>query len=297
MKRWTVFGGAALLVWLASGVYVIQSDEEAVVRRFGKAGTRASQPGAHWGLPRGLDRVDRLKPREVKRVMIGPADVSQAVGSSQAQFLTADRNLVQVRANVQYTIGEPRQYLFQTAAVDRLVGTAATAAISQSLAELPVDRVLTVGKQELGVRLAESLQGLVDEYELGVVIRSVDIASIEPPGEVADAFDQVVSASRERERAIHQAHSFANKTAAEAQGAAQRIIDEGLADRDRKIRLAQGEAERFKSLLAEYERSPQLTAGRLYLQAMAQTLPRLRAKLIVDSATDVDLSILREDAR
>lgn len=297
MRCWTVFGGAALLVWLASGVYVIQSDEEAVVRRFGKAGTGASQPGAHWGLPRGLDRIDRLKPREVKRVMIGPADVSQAVGSSQAQFLTADRNLVQVRANVQYTIGAPRQYLFQTAAVDRLVGTAATAAISQSLAELPVDRVLTVGKQELGVRLSESLQGLVDDYELGVVIRSVDIASIEPPAEVADAFDQVVSASRERERAIHQAHSFANKTAAEAQGAAQRIKDEGLAERDRKIRLAQGEAERFKSLLAEYERSPQLTAGRLYLQAMAQTLPRLRAKLIVDSATDVDLSILREDAR
>lgn len=297
MRRWVAFGAAALVIWLASGVYLIQSDEEAVVRRFGKAGRRASQPGAHFGLPWGLDRIDRLKPREVKRVTIGSADVNQAVGSSQAQFLTADRNLVQVRANVQYTIGEPRQYLFQTAAVDRLVATAATSAISQSLAELPVDRVLTVGKQELGVRLAESLQRLVDGYQLGLVIRSVDIASIEPPAEVADAFDQVVSASRERERAIHQAHSFVNKTAAEAKGTAQRVIDEGHAQRDRKIRLAQGEAERFNSLLAEYERSPRLTAGRLYLEAMVQTLPKLRAKLIVDSSTDVDVSILREDAR
>ncbi len=297
MRRWALVGGAALLLWLASGVYVIESDEEAVVRRFGKAQGGASQPGAHWGLPRGLDRVDRLKPREVKRVTIGAADINQAVGPSRAQFLTADRNLVQVRANVQYTIGESRQYLFQTAAVDRLVATAATAAISQSLAELPVDLVLTVGKQELGVRLAELLQRLVEGYQLGVVVRSVDIASIEPPAEVADAFDQVVSASRERERAIHQAHSFANKTTAEAQGAAQRTIDEGLGDRDRKLRLAQGEAERFRSLLAEYERSPRLTASRLYLQAMAQMLPKLRAKLIVDSSTDVDLSILREDAR
>ncbi|HET6879504.1 MAG TPA: protease modulator HflK, partial [Pirellulales bacterium] len=197
----------------------------------------------------------------------------------------------------QYTVSDPGLFLFQTAAVDRLVASAATAAISEALSAEPVDGVLTVGKQRLGVRLAELLQKTVDGYRLGIVIRSVDIAAIEPPAEVADAFDQVVSALRERERAVHQAESYANKTAAEARGGAQRLLDEGQAERDRTIRLAQGEAERFESLLANYERSPKLTAGRLYLDALAQTLPKLRTKLIVDSSSDVDVSILREDAR
>ncbi|MGH7135465.1 MAG: FtsH protease activity modulator HflK [Pirellulales bacterium] len=297
MKRWLLLFLCASLAWLATGFYVVPSDEQGVVRRFGRAARLPSEPGAHFGLPWGLDRIDRLKPHEVKRATLGPVEANQAVGSSAAQFLTADRNLVNVRATAQYTVRDPRRYLFETAAVDRLVATAATAAISQALSAEPVDQVLTVGKHELGVRLAESLQGTVDRYRLGIVIRSVNIASIEPPAEVADAFDQVVSASRERERAIHQAHSFANKTAAEAQGAAQRILDEGRSERDRAIRRAQGEAERFNSLLAEYERAPRLTAGRLYLEALAQTLPKLRAKLIVDSSTDVDVSILREDGR
>jgi membrane protease subunit HflK len=145
--------------------------------------------------------------------------------------------------------------------------------------------------------LAERLQTLVDRYALGVAVRSVDIGSIEPPAEVADAFDKVVSAQRQREQAVNQARSFANKTLAEAQGAAQRTIDRGSAERDRSVRRAQGEAARFESLLAEYRRSPALTANRLYLEAMAETLPKLRAKLIIDSASDVDLSILREERR
>jgi membrane protease subunit HflK len=297
MRRLPTLLILALGAWLATGIYVVQPDEQAVVRRFGRANRLPGEPGAHFGLPWGLDRVDRLKPQEVKRVTLGPATIDQAVGSSQAHFLTADRNLVTVRATVQYTVSDPGKFLFQTAAVDRLVATAATAVISEALAVEPVDRVLTVGKQELGVRFADLLQKCVGRYRLGIVIRSVDIATIEPPAEVADAFDQVVSAQRERERAIHQAESYANQTAAEARGSAQRILDRGRAERDRTIRLAQGETERFESLLANYERSPKLTAGRLYLDALAQTLPKLRAKLIVDSSSGVDVSILREDGR
>ncbi|HVX13636.1 MAG TPA: FtsH protease activity modulator HflK [Pirellulales bacterium] len=298
MRRAAVLGGIALLAWLATGVYVVQPDEQALVRRFGRAGEPPGEPGAHFGLPWGLDFVHRLKPREVKRVAIGgAADMATGVSPTRPLFLTGDRNLVTVSATVHYTIGDPRGYLFRTAKVDRLVATAATAAVTQILSSEPVDRVLTLGKHDLGVRLAQSLQTTIDPYEVGVVIRSVDIAAIEPPAEVADAFDQVVGALRERERTIHQAESFANRTAAEAQGGAERVVDQGRADRDRTLRRAQGEAERFNSLLAEYRRSPKLTAGRLYLEAMAQTLPKLKAKLIVDSSTEVDLSIMREDGR
>jgi len=298
VKRSLLLAGVAILAWLATGIYLVGPDEQVVVRRFGKVIGLPSEPGAHLALPWPLDRLHHFKPREVKRVAIGPADVAdKAVGAAQAQFLTGDRNLVQIRATAQYTVREPRGYLFQTAQLDRLISTAGTAAISQALAAEPVDRVLTLGKHELGIRLADALQKTVDGYGLGVTIRSVDISAVEPPAEVADAFDQVVSALREREQAIHQAESFANKTAAEAQGNARRIVDVGRSERDRAVRRAEGEAARFNSLLAEYRRSPRLTAGRLYLETLAQTLPKLRSKLIVDSATEVDLSIIREDGR
>jgi membrane protease subunit HflK len=298
MKRFAALAGVILLVYLATGLSFVQPDEQLVVRRFGAVLGAPREPGARFGLPWGLDRIDRLKPREVKRVTIGPAEAAdKAVGARPAQFLTGDRNLVNVRATVQYTVRDPRRYLLQTGAVDRLVATSGEAALSETLAGEPVDRVLTQGKQELGVRLAERLQTLVDRYALGVTVRSVDIGSIEPPAEVADAFDKVVSAQRQREQAVNQARSFANKTLAEAQGAGRRIVDQGSAEHDRSVRRAQGEAARFESLLAEYRQSPALTASRLYLEAMAETLPKLRSKLIVDSAGDIDLSILREEKR
>lgn len=298
MRRALIVAGILLVAWLATGLYIVAPDEQVAVKRFGAMLPQPSEPGAHIGLPWPADRRHRFKPREVKRVAIGPVGLAdKAVGTAQSQFLTGDRNLVQVRATVQYTIREPRGYLFETAQVDRLIASSGTASISRVLAAEGVDGVLTLGKQELGVRLANLLQAALDRYNLGVAIRSVDIAAVEPPAEVADAFDQVVSALREREQAIHQAESFANKTAAEAKGNAQKIVDAGRSDRDRAIRRAEGEASRFNSVLAEYRRSPRLTASRLYLETLAQTMPKLRSKLIVDSATDVDLSILREDSR
>ena len=298
MKRFAILAAVAIAAYLATGLTFVQPDEQLVVRRFGAMQPAPLEPGARFGLPWGLDRVDRLKPREVKRVTIGPAEAAdKATGARPAQFLSGDRNLVNVRATVQFTVNEPRRFLFRSAAVDRLVATSGEAALSETLAGEPVDRVLTQGKQALGVRLAERLQTLVDRYALGVTIRSVDIGSIEPPAEVADAFDKVVSALREREQAVHQARSFASKTMAEAQGASQRIIDQGSAQHDRAIRRAQGEAARFESLLAEYRQAPALTASRLYLEAMAETLPKLRSKLIVDRGSDLDLSILREDGQ
>ncbi|HVW37991.1 MAG TPA: FtsH protease activity modulator HflK [Pirellulales bacterium] len=298
MKRFAALAALGLVAYAATGLSFVQPDEQLVVRRFGAMQSTPREPGARFGLPWGFDRIDRLKPREIKRVTIGPADAAdKATGARPSQFLTGDRNLVNARATVQFTVNDPRRFLFQSAAVDRLVATAGETAISDTLAGEPVDRVLTLGKQELGVRLTQRLQALVDRYALGVSIRSVDIGSIEPPAEVADAFDKVVSAQREREQAVNRARSFSNKILAEARGAAQRIIDQGSADRDRSIRRAQGEAARFESLLTEYRQSPALTASRLYLEAMAETLPKLRSKLIVDEGSDVDLSILQEDKR
>lgn len=298
MKRWICLLLAAIAAYAATGVYFVQPDEQVVVRRFGRIWAEPREPGPHFGLPWGLDRIDRVKPREVKQVTIGPVSLAgEAVGASVGQWLTGDRNLVRVRATIHYTIKDPAECLFRVAAVDPLIVNAGQAAMSAVLAEQPVDRVLTLGKRELGVVIGENLQGLVDRYRLGVTIRSVDIGGVEPPPEVAEAFDNVINALRQREREINLARGYADRTRAQAQADKQRVLDEAQAEHDRRLRDAQGEAARFEKLLAEYQRSPMLTAHRLYLEAMADVLPKLRSKLIVDTGSPLDLSIIREAPR
>jgi membrane protease subunit HflK len=160
-----------------------------------------------------------------------------------------------------------------------------------------VDDALTQGKRELAILIRERLQTSVDQYQLGVTIRSVDIGAVEPPAEVAEAFDKVVGALRQREQQINEADSYRRRTLAQAQADAQRIRDEARSYHDRRVRGAEGEAERFDRLLAEYTQSPDLTARRLYLETMAETLPRFRSKLIVGSGSEIDLSIIRGEAR
>jgi membrane protease subunit HflK len=298
MKRIAVILLLALLAYLATGVYFVQPDEQAVVRRFGRVLPNAFEPGAHVGLPWGLDRVVRIRPREAKRVTIGPLQIAgDAVGRLPSQFLTGDRNLVNVRATVQYTIADPPRYLFRAEAIDPFLAEAGVAALSEILAADSVDRALTLGKQELGIRAAEAIQRLADRYGLGVLIRSVDIAAVEPPPEVAQAFANVTAALRQREQQINQARSFADRTVAQAQADAERTVNESRGYRDNIVRGAEADAERFDRLLAEYRQAPDLTARRLYLETMAATLPRFRSKLILDSGEKLDLSILREENR
>jgi membrane protease subunit HflK len=298
MKRGTVLFTVGLVGYLATGLHFVQPDEQALVRRCGRALDPPWEPGPHFGLPWGWDRVDRVKPREVKRVTVGPLTLgAEAVGSGDNLLLTGDRNLIKVRASVQFSIQDPAAYLFRTTAVDRLVAKMGEAAVTEVLCRQAVDRALTRGKQELGLLLLNRLQTLLDRYQLGITVRSVDIGGVEPPVEVAEAFTNVISALREREQQINQAHSYANKTLAQAQAEAQRLRDEARGLHERVVRKAQGEAERFEKLLPEYRRSKQLTAQRLYLETLGELLPKLRSKLIIDTGSDLDLSILREEKR
>ena len=288
---------ASLAAYAATGLYTVQPDEQAVVRRFGRA-LPLRDPGLHFGLPWGLDQVDRLKPHEIKRTTIGPIDVGgEAVGRSPNQYLTGDHNLVDVQAIVQYTIEDPVAYLFHTGNVDSLVRATGEAALSQILATEGVDHVLTQGKLAAARTAQGQLEQLVNSYGLGISIRSVDISRIRPPAEVVEAFDDVLSAQRQLEQQVNQAESYRIRVAEQARAEAQRILDEGHAFHEQRVRQAEGDAERFEKLLAQYQQSPELTASRLYLQAMAETLPKFRSKLIIDNQSEMDLSILRGEQR
>jgi membrane protease subunit HflK len=298
VKRIAALALVLLVGYLATGLHFVRPDEQAIVRRCGAVSGPPREPGAFFGLPLGIDRVDRVKSREVKRVAVGPIRIAESsVGTAPAQFLTADRNLVNVRATVQFTVHDPAAYLTVSSEPDRLLASAAEASITAVFAGQAVDRALTLGKGQLSVEVTDQLQKLVDRCRIGVLVRSVDIAEVAPPPEVAEAFEMVTSSLRQREQAVNEGQSYASRTLEEARGRAGQRVDTARSDREGLVQRARGEASRFESVLIAYLRSPALTASRLYLETMADVLPRLRSKLIVGSGATLDLSILREEPK
>lgn len=285
----------ALAAYAASSVYFVQPDEQVLVRRFGAVSGRPREPGAHIGLPWGMDRIDRFKPREIKHVAVGHIGASGGPMTPGAtEFLTADRNLIRVEATVQYTVRDPARFLYGTIERETLLATAAEAAFTRMLATMPIDDALTQGKPQLAQQVRDALERLADDLQWGVAIRSVDVRSVEPPAEVAAAFNNVISAQHQREQTVHRAEGEASRRVAQAGAEAQRLLNQATAQRDRSIQAARGEANRFEQLLAQYRRAPQLTAMRLYLDTLAEIVPRFREKLIVDSGAELDISILGE---
>ena len=250
------------------------------------------------GLPLGLDRVDRVKPRAIKQVAIGPMRLGgDAVGLSPAQYLTGDRNLVNVQATVQYRIADPAAYLLVCQDVESLIASTGQAILTQRLAGDSVDHILTEGKQQVAAQAQDQLQHQVDRYGVGITIRSVDIVQVQPPPEVAESFADVISADRMREQRIHQARSYFDQTRELAIAEGQRVRDEAsfLSRPDDSTCGGRGGA-----VLNDYWPStngrPSLHAGDSIWKTLAEALPKFRSKLIVDSGSDLDLSILREES-
>jgi membrane protease subunit HflK len=290
----------AALVYATTGIYTVGTDERAIVRRFGRVVSEQKEPGLHFGLPWGLDRVDRVKPSETKTVAVGAISsaarvLAAAPSDSLAQFLTGDQNLVNVHATIQYTMNDPTLYLFAALNPDRIVARSAEASITATLADQSIDNVLTVGKDALAVVIASKLQDRLREYQLGIEIRSVSLTELAPPPRVADAFTRAASARSDRERLILEARTYANEKLSLARSESQEAIDKARAAHDRAIDLARSDADRFRSLLYEYQKAPSITTARLYLETMAEILPKFRSKLIIDSGEGIDVTIMRDE--
>lgn len=293
---------AAAVAYAATGVYTVAPDERALVRRFGRVVEVQSEPGLHFGLPWGLDRVDRVKPSETKAVTIGaaaPADrvLSAMPTDAAAQFLTGDQNLVNVQATVQYTIRTTpdgaKSYLFGSADPMKVISRAAESALSATLADQSIDVVLTTGKSVLADHVRDRLQEQLDGYGFGVEVRSVSLIELAPPPNVAEAFTRAASARSDRERLILESRTYANARIATATSEARESLDRATAERDRGVDLARSQADRFKKLLYEYQKAPELTATRLYLETMAEILPKFRSKVVIDKGQGVDVTIMR----
>ncbi|HYW46454.1 MAG TPA: FtsH protease activity modulator HflK [Bryobacteraceae bacterium] len=295
-QRWTPrrIAAAIALAWLATGVFAVRPDEQAVVTRFGAVVEPRVYPGIHYALPWPIDRAVKVKVNQLQRVVIGGEAADRVLGRSEplaAQFLTGDQNVINLRAVVQFSVGVPVDYLFHSVDVGQLVAAAAEAELARRVAARGVDAVLTTERIAIQDEVLGAAQVRLNEYGAGVKLSTVNIEIASPPPEAADAFRDVAGARADAARIIDEAHGYTNGLIPRARGEAVQLAQSAEAYRQTKVNQSLGDAARFTAIAAEYEKAADVTGQRLYLETMEQVLPKIR-KLIVDSAGNVDLSII-----
>ena len=291
-------GWCLLLLWIVSGIFFVQTDQQAVVTRFGAVVEPRVAPGIHYALPWPVDRVFKLKVQQLQRQVIGGEAVDLVLGRTQpivSQFLTGDQNIISMRTVVQYSVGVPADYLFQAANVAQTTAVVVEAELARRIAREDVDAILTTEKLAIQDAVLGAAQRRLNSYGVGVKLSTVNIDSVTAPPEAADAFRDVASARADTARIVSQAQSYANDLLPRARGEAQQMLEAAEAYRSSRINESMGDGARFSALAAEYAKAPQVTGQRLYIETLEQVLPKIR-KVIVEPNGNLDLSIIRKDS-
>ncbi|PTU31057.1 FtsH protease activity modulator HflK [Stenotrophobium rhamnosiphilum] len=256
------------LIWIASGIYVVDEQERAVELRFGsKVGTTG--PGMHMHLPWPIEREEIVNVTGVRSV------------TDRAVMLTKDENIVDVELSVQYTVSSAEDYLFNVDDPDMTLRQATKAAVREVVGQSAMDFILTDGRDEVASRTKQLLQQRLSEYKTGLSVTEVNLQQAQPPELVQAAFADAIKAREDQQRLKNEAEAYANDRLPRARGAAARQMAEATAYRDQVIAKAQGDASRFSQLVAEYRKAPKVTRERLYLDSMNSVLTN-SSKVLID---------------
>lgn len=269
-----------LLVLAFEMIHIIEPSQRGVVLRFG-AHVQTLMPGPAIRLPRPFERVERVNVEEVERY------------SHKALMLTQDENIVDVELNVQFRRTDPTAYLFNVQNPESTLGEAAESAIREIAGKATLDFILTEGRAEVAASTRTLLQETLDQYEAGITVISVNLVDAQPPEPVQAAFADAIRAREDRERLVNEAQAYANDVVPRARGAAARQLEEANAYRESVTARAEGEASRFTQLLAEYQRAPDVTRQRLYIESIEAVLAS--ANMVLMDGGDGNLTVLPLD--
>jgi len=291
---------ALALLYLLSGLYAVRPNEVVVIRRFGKALRTHAQPGLHYCFPWPVDRRDRVRMEEPRRVTIGFTAVDQSVGASadprQSRFLTGDENVVQVMMVVEYVVQDPESFLFRAQDSRQVVEVSAQRALAEVLSATEVDDVLTKARTSVAAAVRDRTQTSLNGLKMGIQVVSVNIPAAEPPAEVAADFQDVASAKVDSHRIINEAEAYAAETVPRAKGEASQVVAEAEGYQAKVVNEAQGDAAYFSKLRGEYARAPEVTSARLYLETVERLLPKMRVIVADESGNrPLDLGIVRNE--
>ena len=273
---------AGILVF-SQAVFKVEPDEEGLVKRFGDV-VRTVGPGPHLKLPF-FETVVTPKVEKLHRIEVGFRTNTRGraqIVPREALMLTGDMNILSVEFIVQYKISNAKEYLFNVADIEGTIQKAAEAAMREIIGKNKIDEALTVGKAGIQQSTQELLQSIVDEYEGGIQIATVQLLDVNPPQKVAKFFKDVASAKEEREQLINQAHGYRNDIIPKAKGQAAQDVNQAKGYAQARVARSEGEANHFLQTLAEYKKAKNVIGKRLYIETMEEVLSGVD-KIILDS--------------
>jgi len=292
-------GGAGLLavvvlaVWLASGFYTVNATQRGVVFTFGKY-TELTNPGLRWRLPFPIQTEENVDLSTVRTIEIGYRNNVKTKVPRESIMLTGDENIIDIQFAVQYTVKDPLDYLFTNKSPDETVRQVAESAFREVVGANKMDFVLYEGREQVANDAQKMIQNILDLYKTGIAISNVTMQNAQPPEEVQASFDDAVKAKQDLERQKNEGQAYFNDVVPRAQGTASRLLQEAQGYRQSVLANAEGEASRFDQVLRQYEKAPQVTRERMYLDTVQQVLSST-SKILLDTKGSGNLLYLPLD--
>ncbi len=283
----------AIVVWLASGFYIVDASQRGIVLQFGKY-KETTDPGLRWRLPYPIQSVDLVNLTGVRTIEIGFRGSERNKVLKEALMLTDDENIVNIQFAVQYILNDPSEYLFNNRHPDEAVMSAAESAVREIVGKSRMNFVLYEGREQIAAQAAKLMQEILDRYKSGILISKVTMQNAQPPEQVQAAFDDAVKAGQDRERQKNEGQAYANDVIPKAKGTAARLMEEASGHKQRVISTAEGDASRFKQVQVEYAKAPEVTRQRMYLETMQQVYSNT-SKIMVDAKGQGNLLYLPLD--
>lgn len=288
--RWLLAVPVALfaLYGVLSSFYTVSPESVAVVQRFGKY-LQTTNPGLHFKIPFGVDTARILPVRRQLKMEFGfgtPNNTNpDQIGMDphlERDMVTGDLNAAQIEWIVQYSISAPRDYLFHVRSPGSTLRDLSESVMREVIGDRTVDEALTIGRDEIEVDALRRLKEVLEPLRMGVMAEQVQLKNVHPPGPVQRSFNEVNRAQQEREQMINEANGEYNRVIPKARGTAEQRISSAEGYALRRINEAEGDVTRFRQLLEQYDKAPAITKQRLYLETMAEVLPKLGPKIILD---------------
>lgn len=278
-----LIAGVVLLIWLGTGFFIVQEGQQAVITQFGKYKATVNA-GFNWRLPYPIQRHELVFVTQIRSVDVGRDTVLKATGLRESAMLTQDENILDIKFAVQYRLNDARAFLFESKNPADAVVQAAETAVREVVGKMKMDAALSEERDQIAPQVRALMQTILDRYKVGVEVVGINLqqGGVRPPEQVQAAFDDVLKAGQERERAKNEAQAYANDVIPRAVGSASRLKEEADAYKARVVAQAQGDAQRFRSIYTEYQKAPQVTRDRMYLDTMQQIYNNV-TKVLVES--------------
>lgn len=270
-----------LVVWLASGFYIVDASQRGVVLTFGRY-SQTTEPGLRWRMPYPIQAHEIVRLSDVRVVEVGYRGSDKNRVLKEALMLTDDENIINIQFAVQWFLKDPQEYLFNNRNPDDSVLQAAETAMREVIGKSKMDFALYEGREQVASQAGKIMQDILDRYGTGIIVSKLTLQNVQPPEQVQAAFDDAVKAGQDRDRQINEGQAYANDVIPRARGTAARLLEESNGYKSRVVANAEGEASRFKQILVEYNKAPEVTRQRMYIDTVQQILSST-SKILLDT--------------